>query len=188
MRIVRPATLGFLLIVLAGACGHDVTSVDVMFLASDNPGQTETQFPWGVHQRIAAEQHAVHLFARLSEHYDDTTTFDTTRIARVRAGSEALDVRLAFTVWSGVDTEATELDYEVLETKVIQDGNTRACQPGRRSGWTCPLRYREFEAFVRYELRDTAGDVSEHEVVVRLTPAHLRHEVNNSVGLIINGV
>ena len=188
MRSVRQPTLGLLLVALISACGHDVTSVDVMFLASDNPRQTETQLPWGTSQRIVVEEHAVHVFARLSEHYDDTTTFDAARIARVRAGSEALDVRVAFTAWSGVDTEATELEYTVIETRVHQDGDIHACRPATQAAWTCPLRYRELETFVRYELRDAAGEVSEHKVFVRLTPAHLRHEVNNSVALIINGV
>ena len=118
MRAVRLATF-VLLVALIGACGHDVTSIDIMFLAAGNPGQTETRLPWGPYQRILREEHAVHVFARLSEHYDDTTTFDTARVARVRAGSEALDVRVAFTAWSGVDAEATELESTVLETQVL---------------------------------------------------------------------
>lgn len=188
MSAVRQATLGLLVVALISACGHDVTSVDVMFLASDNPGQTQTQLPWGTHERIALDEHAVHVFARLSEHYEETTTFDAARIARVRSGSEALDVRVAFTAWTGVDSEATELEHTVVETEIRQDGSTHACRPATQSAWTCPVRYRALEVLVRDELHDAAGEASEHEVVVRLTPAHLRHEVNNSVALIINGV
>ncbi|MFK8002606.1 MAG: hypothetical protein AB8H86_23655 [Polyangiales bacterium] len=187
---MRQATLPLVvtLVALIGACGHDVTSVDVMFLASDNPGQTQTQLPWGSYERIAREDHAVHVFARLSEHYDDTTTFDAARVARVRAGSEALNVRVAFTAWSGVDAEATELAQTVLETQVLQDGSSHACSPATQAAWTCPVRYKELEVRVRYELPGAAGESREHEVMVRLAPAHLRHEVNNSVALTIGGV
>ena len=64
----------------------------------------------------------MHEFARLSEHDDDTTTFGAPRGC---AGSEGLNVRVAFSAWSGMAAEATELPHPILEMQVLQDGSPR---------------------------------------------------------------